>query len=103
MGWASDTPVGTGSWYGLYTVGIYNLTPKWDLMGRVEWFNDTKGTRNRVRHQLRRSDVRRELAPDEVSWRSVQKSAATLPGSECLVVTVAACETTASSRAGSAR
>ncbi len=45
MGWASDTPVGTGSWYGLYTAFIYNLTHKWDLMARAEWFNDTKGTR----------------------------------------------------------
>ena len=45
MGWASDTPVGTGSWYGLYTVGIFHLNTCWDVIGRAEWFNDTKGTR----------------------------------------------------------
>jgi hypothetical protein len=45
MGWDVNTPVGTGSWYGLYTVGIYHLTPDWDVIGRAEWFRDVRGTR----------------------------------------------------------
>lgn len=45
MGWADDTPVGTGSWYGLYTVGIYHLNCTWDVIGRADWFDDVQGTR----------------------------------------------------------
>ena len=48
MGWDSNTPVGTGSWYGLYTIGIFHLHPKVDLLGRVEWFDDVKGTRTGI-------------------------------------------------------
>lgn len=45
MGWAEDTPVGTGSWYGLYTIGILHLNCKWDVIARAEWFDDVRGTR----------------------------------------------------------
>lgn len=45
MGWDTNTPVGTGEWYGLYTVCIYHLTPTVDTLGRVEWFDDVNGTR----------------------------------------------------------
>jgi len=45
MGWDTNTPVGTGSWYGLYTVGIYHLTPLVDTLFRAEWFDDVQGTR----------------------------------------------------------
>lgn len=45
MGWAADTPVGTGSWYGLYTVGILHLNQNWDTIARAEWFRDVRGTR----------------------------------------------------------
>jgi hypothetical protein len=48
MGWDTNTPVGTGSWYGIYTVGIFHLDPTWDLIGRVEWFDDVKGTRTGI-------------------------------------------------------
>ena len=48
MGWDANTPVGTGSWYGLYTIGIYHLTNKFDLIGRAEWFDDVKGTRTGI-------------------------------------------------------
>ena len=48
MGWDSGTPVGTGSWYGLYTIGIYHLTNKIDINGRAEWFDDVKGTRTGI-------------------------------------------------------
>lgn len=48
MGWDTNTPVGTGSWYGLYTVGILHLTHKWDLQSRLEWFRDVRGTRTGV-------------------------------------------------------
>jgi hypothetical protein len=45
MGWDSNTPLGTGEWYGIYTIGIFHLSPKVDLLGRAEWFRDVKGTR----------------------------------------------------------
>lgn len=45
MGWDDNTPVGTGSWYGLYTIGIFHLTKSVDVLGRAEWFKDVKGTR----------------------------------------------------------
>lgn len=46
MGWATGVPgLGTGSWYGVYTIGIFHLTPKLDLNGRAEWFDDVNGTR----------------------------------------------------------
>jgi Putative beta-barrel porin-2, OmpL-like. bbp2 len=48
MGWDANTPVGTGSWYGLYTIGIYHLTSQIDLNGRAEWFDDVRGTRTGV-------------------------------------------------------
>jgi hypothetical protein len=48
MGWDSNTPVGTGSWYGLYTIGIFHLHPLVDLLGRAEWFDDVKGTRTGI-------------------------------------------------------
>jgi hypothetical protein len=48
MGWDADTPVGTGSWYGLYNINIFHLTPKIDLNSRAEWFDDVKGTRTGV-------------------------------------------------------
>jgi hypothetical protein len=48
MGWDSNTPVGTGSWYGLYTLGLFHLTPQLDINVRGEWFDDVKGTRTGV-------------------------------------------------------
>ncbi|SIO65832.1 Putative beta-barrel porin-2, OmpL-like. bbp2 [Singulisphaera sp. GP187] len=48
MGWDTNTPVGTGSWYGLYTIGIYHLAPELDIQGRAEWFDDVKGTRTGI-------------------------------------------------------
>lgn len=45
MGWDTNTAVGLGSWYSVYTIGIYHLTEMWDVMGRVEWFRDVRGTR----------------------------------------------------------
>lgn len=45
MGWASDTSVGLGSWYGLYTIGILHLNETWDALSRAEWFRDVRGTR----------------------------------------------------------
>ena len=45
MGWDTNTPVGTGSWYGLYSIGILHLSTKWDAIVRAEWFDDVKGTR----------------------------------------------------------
>lgn len=45
MGWDANTPVGTGSWYGVYTIGIFHLTDKLDTLFRAEWFDDVRGTR----------------------------------------------------------
>ena len=49
MGWDANTPVGTGSWYGLYIDRHLSLeharsTPSL----RAEWFDDVKGTRTGV-------------------------------------------------------
>ncbi|WP_373649978.1 outer membrane beta-barrel protein [Schlesneria sp. DSM 10557] len=48
MGWDRNTPVGTGSWYGLYTIGILHLNAEVDALLRVEWFDDVQGTRTGV-------------------------------------------------------
>jgi hypothetical protein len=48
MGWDSDTPRGTGSWYGLYTLLLYHCTNTLDINGRAEWFDDVKGTRTGI-------------------------------------------------------
>ena len=48
FGWDTNTPVGTGSWFGVYNVAIYHLTPLWDLQSRAEWFRDVRGTRTGV-------------------------------------------------------
>ncbi len=45
MGWDANTPVGTGSFYGLYTIGLFHLTPLVDTNFRAEWFDDVNGTR----------------------------------------------------------
>lgn len=45
MGWDANTPVGTGSWYGVYTIGLVHARPTLDLNVRAEWFNDVQGTR----------------------------------------------------------
>jgi len=48
MGWDANTPVGTGSWYGLYTIGIYHLYSTFDVQARADWFADIKGTRTGI-------------------------------------------------------
>ena len=48
MGWDTNTPVGTGSWYGLYSIGILHLNTDWDLVARAEWFDDVEGTRTGI-------------------------------------------------------
>jgi hypothetical protein len=45
MGWDANTPVGTGSWYGVYTIGLFHLTSVLDINVRGEWFDDVRGTR----------------------------------------------------------
>jgi hypothetical protein len=48
-GWDRNVPgVGTGSWYSLYTILIYHLSPKLDLNLRGEWFDDVQGTRTGI-------------------------------------------------------
>jgi hypothetical protein len=48
MGWDANTPVGTGSWYGLYLISIYHLNSDLDALLRTEWFDDVKGTRTGI-------------------------------------------------------
>jgi hypothetical protein len=44
----ANTPLGTGSWYGVYTQGVVHLTREWDAILRADWFRDVKGTRTGV-------------------------------------------------------
>jgi hypothetical protein len=48
MGWDANTPVGTGSFYGLYGIQIFHLIPTLDINSRIEWFDDVHGTRTGV-------------------------------------------------------
>jgi len=48
MGWDANTPVGTGSWYGLYLISILHLSSNVDALVRAEWFDDVNGTRTGV-------------------------------------------------------
>jgi Putative beta-barrel porin-2, OmpL-like. bbp2 len=48
MGWDPNSAVGTGSWYGIYTIGLYHLNPKLDINVRAEWFDDVRGTRTGI-------------------------------------------------------
>ncbi len=48
MGWDPNSVVGTGSWYGVYTIGLFHLSPKLDFNVRAEWFDDVKGTRTGI-------------------------------------------------------
>jgi hypothetical protein len=48
FGWDTNTPVGTGSWFGVYYQGILHMTSDWDLIGRGDWFRDVRGTRTGV-------------------------------------------------------
>jgi Putative beta-barrel porin-2, OmpL-like. bbp2 len=48
MGWDANTPVGTGSWYGVYLISIYHLNSQLDGLLRAEWFDDVKGTRTGI-------------------------------------------------------
>lgn len=48
FGWDSNTPVGTASWFGLYTIGILHLKKKLDFRFRAEFFNDNGGTRTGI-------------------------------------------------------
>jgi hypothetical protein len=45
MGWDSNTPRGTGGAYGIYTIGLFNLTETFDVNARGEWFKDAQGVR----------------------------------------------------------
>ena len=48
MGWDANTAVGTGSWYGVYTIGIFHMFDKLDAQFRAEWFDDVRGTRTGI-------------------------------------------------------
>jgi hypothetical protein len=48
MGWDTHTPVGLGSWYGIYLINLFHLNKVLDLNSRAEWFDDVKGTRTGI-------------------------------------------------------
>jgi len=48
FGWDANTPVGTASWFGLYTIGILHVTKPWDFRFRLDFFNDDGGTRTGI-------------------------------------------------------
>ena len=56
MGWDANTPVGTGSWYGLYTIGIFHLNPQARRPRSRGMVRRRQGHANRNRHQLCRGD-----------------------------------------------
>ncbi len=76
FGWDSNTPVGTASWFGLYTIGILNLSKPWDFLFRLDFFNDDGGTRTGINtayseltlgvnwHPVRFLEVRPEVRGD---------------------------------------
>ncbi len=82
MGWDAETPVGTGSFYGLYTIGIFHVNENLDAQFRAEWFDDVKGTRTGVNtnysevtlglnwHPLRFLEVRPEIRGDFAADRA---------------------------------
>jgi hypothetical protein len=45
FGWDTNTAVGTGSWYGVFTQGVLHMNCVLDLIGRADWFKDVRGTR----------------------------------------------------------
>src|SRR5207245_4472278 len=49
MGWEKGAPgIGTSQWYGLYSILIYHLSPHIDANSRIEWFDDSDGSRTGV-------------------------------------------------------
>ncbi len=44
-GWDQQTPTGIGHWYGLLEQSVFHIHPRFDLQGRIEWFDDVNGTR----------------------------------------------------------
>jgi hypothetical protein len=49
MGWETGAEgVGTTQWYGLYSILVYHLSPHIDTNSRVEWFEDSDGSRTGV-------------------------------------------------------
>jgi hypothetical protein len=49
MGWDSNVSgIGTGEWYGVYTILINHLTETLDANLRLDWFDDVQGTRTGV-------------------------------------------------------
>ena len=88
MGWDANTPVGTGSWYGLYLINILHLNAQIDGLLRAEWFDDDKGTRTGVNtnyaevtlganwHPMKWLDIRPEIRGD---FAGAPPSASTAP------------------------
>jgi hypothetical protein len=79
MGWDVNTPVGTGTFYGLYLINIFHMTSQIDANCRAEWYDDPEGTRTGVRanyeevtlglnwHPIKYLDIRPEIRGDFAS------------------------------------
>ncbi len=52
MGWDANTPVGTGSWYGLYLISIFHLNAELDALLSRGMVRRRQGHANRGQHQL---------------------------------------------------
>ena len=63
MGWDANTPVGTGSWYGLYMISIFHLNTQARRLLSRGMVRRRQGDANRNRHQLCRGDPGLQLAP----------------------------------------
>ena len=66
MGWDANTPVGTGSWYGLYLISIYHINTQVRRPPSCGMVRRRQGHANRNRHQLCRGDPRHQLASGQV-------------------------------------
>ena len=66
MGWDANTPVGTGSWYGLYLISIYHMNSQVDALFRAEWFDDVKGTRTGIDTNYAEVTLGLNWHPDQV-------------------------------------
>ena len=78
MGWDANTPVGTGSWYGLYLISIYHINTQVDALFEPEWFDDVKGTRTGIDTNYAEVTLGLNWHPSSGST-SVRRSAAISP------------------------
>ena len=81
MGWDSNTPVGTGSWYGLYTIGIFHLACTLDIDLPCRVVRRRRGTRTGFDSNYSEVTLGLNWHPVRRTSRSARRSAATSPAS----------------------